>query len=337
MHRGVGPLTPKTVSSILVSAAHRGAQQQLDKTKRVSSASNPSAQTVANAGASVPLVQRLQWMIVPEFLSEELWTRHGYSLSDIRKTLDAFPPRVIWQLVRSYNCPATNASSRIYCETDTLPTYGSKSTAVQKLLTILKDRHPDWSKRPSITWNMSKMDDANGDGRFYEAYDRHLPGLPVHRVPNRAFEVLVANLATAPALSAAPPPSSSLTVGQFQKSVRAIFAWRGILAVALELNAGADMLLLGRVIPWRSYVQAFGLPRALRSCPNVVVAADGYYALMNEQFYFYCPDSPVASSIATSLASSATKDPASSAAPIDSATATGSERPPKRAHTARHS
>jgi hypothetical protein len=231
-------------------------------------------------------------MTVPEFLSEDLWGRHGYSLSDIRKTLDAFPPRVIWQLVRSYNCAATNAASRIYCETDALPTYGSKSTAVQKLLTILKERHPDWSKRQSITWNMSKMDDPNGDGRFYEAYDRHAPGLPVHRVHAPAFELLVANLAQ--------PPSSSSSadvvgVSQFHTTARKIFAWRDILIVPLELNARADMLLLGRAIPWRNYVQFFGLPRSLRSCPNVVIAPDGYYALMNEQFYFYCPDSLVTS------------------------------------------
>jgi len=69
----------------------------------------------AHPGGGVPLVQRVQWMAVPEFLTEELWERHGYSLSDVRKTVDAFPARVIWQLVRSYNYPATNASSRVYC------------------------------------------------------------------------------------------------------------------------------------------------------------------------------------------------------------------------------
>jgi hypothetical protein len=104
------------------------------------------------------------------------------------------------------------------------------------------------------------------------------------------------------------------------------------------------MLLVGRVIPWRSYVHAFGLPRSLRSCPNVVVAADGYYALMNEQFYFYCPDSLVASSLA--------KDAAAAAAPTTAITSTATattttmntggatagiaDRPPKRPHTARH-
>lgn len=319
----VEPLSPKTVAVILAA-------------QRTSNNANG-----AHGAHGLPLVRRTQWMIVPEFLSEDLWERHGYSLSDIRKTLDAFPTRVVWQLARSYNCPATNAAARIYCETDLLPTFGSKPTAVGKLLAILRDRHPEWAGRQSITWNMSKVDDPNGDGLVYEAYDRHVPGLPVHRVRSAAFESLVANIALAPTTLAAgidPVSSSSSSSSstssflgggggatQFHKTARTIFAWRGILAVPIELNAAANMLLMGRVIPWQSYVQFFGLPRALRSCPNVVVAADGYYALMNEQFYFYCPDSLVAASLAVKLDSSSRP----TAAPQPP-----SKPPAKRPHTA---
>lgn len=245
--------------------------------------------------ASVPIVERVQWMVVPEFLTEELWERHGYSLTDVRKTLDAFPHRVVWQLARSYNCPATNAASRVYCETDAQLTYGGRSTAVQKLIMLLKERHPDWEGRFSITWNMNKLDDPNGDGTFYEAADRHAPNLPVHRITPTAFEALAANIVgnqQHPVMD----PGSNLPPNALEsaRTARGIFFWRGIMIVPLELNRSVDMLLVCRVIPWAKYVQGYGMPTSLRCCPNTVVAADGHYALMNECFYFYCPDSRVA-------------------------------------------
>jgi hypothetical protein len=349
VRRSVGPLTTKTIARVLAAVSAAGGARK--------TATPTTAPAATNTG--LPLVQRVQWMVVPELLSEELWKRHEYSLNDVRKTLDAFSPRVIWQMVRSYNYPATNASSRIFCETDTQFTYGSKSTAVQKLLSIIEQRFPDWSKRPSITWNMSKQDDPNGDGRFYEAYDRHTPGLPVHRVQTRPFEVLVAHLSSSSSSEAvaaiADLPSSWSTsttaktdmlttattdrfvvdagsdaATQYHKMVRTVFAWRDILVVPLELNAAADMLLVGRVVPWRNYVQAYGLPRSLRSCPNIVRAPDGYYALMSEQFYFYCPDSLVSHKEASSTVLSSTHTP-STTPPLP----TPIERPSKRAKTAK--
>ena len=148
----------------------------------------------ALAGGSLPAVKRQQWMVVPEFLSEELWERHRYSLTDIRKTLDAFPPRILWQLVISYNRSATNASSKICSDHDLKMTFGGKSTAIQKLLLALKELHPDWGDRPSVTWSMHKLDDPNGDGQFYDVSERHIPGLPVHRIKRTTFMTLLNNL-----------------------------------------------------------------------------------------------------------------------------------------------
>ncbi len=336
--RGVGarrgPLSPKTLAKILAAAAAAG-QNTTNNANGANNAKGAKAQQQRNTttnggsvGGGVPMVQRVQWMAVPEFLTEELWERHGYSLSDVRKTVDAFPARVIWQLVRSYNYPATNASSRVYCETDTQLTYWGKSTAVQKLLTAIKERHPEWEQRPSITWNMSKLDDPNGDGRNYDACDRHLPGLPVHRLNAGAFETMVANLV----------PDQKAEAGK----ERGIFSWRNIMIVPLELSRSADMLLVGRVIPWAKYVQGFGMPKSLRSCPNTILAVDGYYALMSETFYFYCPDSLVASSLpAAAAAAAALTTPATNpSAPSRTIPtkpnahpkrALGAERPSKRA------
>jgi len=293
--------------------------------KTVTTVSNGSGGAGAGAGA-LPLVHRMQWMVVPEFLSEELWDRHQYSFSDIRKTLDAFPARVLWQLVISYNRSATNASSRICSDNDLRMTFGGKSTAIQKLLNVLKELHPDWSKRPAVTWNMFKLDDPNGDGEFYEVSDRHVPGLPVHRINRTTFDHLLGNLVFWPSANimsrsnnnANLTSSQSIdkhladsyyvltganaenhtestnneTSGKLQISVttkiaKSIFAWRNIHVVPLEINKSQDLLLVGRVVPWSVYVAAHGLPESLKSCPNFILAPDGYYALLDESFYFY--------------------------------------------------
>lgn len=287
------------------------------------------AKTLANLGTgSLPVVIRQQWMVLPEFLSEELRDRHRYSLADIRKTLDAFPPRILWQLLISYDKSATNASSRVCSDHDQHMTFGGKPTAINKLLVVLKDLHPDWATRPSVTWNMHKRDDPNGDGQFYDVSDRHVPGLPVHRIQRATFENLFGNLVFWPSanimnrsaagaaltsarsidksladnyfiltnnhnVGAKSPKGGKMQISVTTKIAKSIFVWRGIHVVALEINKTSDLLLMGRVIPWSNYVLAHGLPESLQTCPNFILAPDGYYALLDETFYFYSANDPL--------------------------------------------
>jgi len=274
-------------------------------------------------GSSYPTVLRTQWMVLPEFLSEELWERHQYSLADVRKTLDAFPARVLWQLVISYNRSATNASSRVCADTDLHMTFGGKSTAIQKLIVMIKAVHPDWNNRPSVTWSMHKTDDPNGDHQVYHVSERHVPGLPVHRIARTTFDHLLANLVYWPAVpqqqrstssfsdhqsyyimtsggggggstDAGGERSNKVQISVTTKVAQSIFSWREIHIVALESNKSGDLLLMGRVVPWSVYVASHGLPESLRNCPNFILAPDGYYALLDETFYFYSPsDNPI--------------------------------------------
>lgn len=288
-------------------------------TTKTSKQSNNSSNGTAGGG-SYPAVLRTQWMVLPEYLSEELWERHQYSLADVRKTLDAFPPRVLWQLVISYNRSATNASSRICADSDLHLTFGGKSTAIQKLIAMIKAVHPEWGSRPSVTWSMHKTDDPNGDHQVYDVSERHVPGLPVHRINRTTFDHLLNNMVYWPAATNRPSvtttsnasagesyyimttdsksnnnnnqKNTSTEGGKVQISVttkiaQSIFSWRDIHIVALEINKLGDLLLMGRVVPWSAYVLAHGVPESLRTCPNFVLAPDGYYALLDETFYFY--------------------------------------------------
>jgi hypothetical protein len=255
-------------------------------------------------------------MALPELLSEDVWQRHGYSLADIRRTLDVFPARVIWQLVLSYNRAATNASSRVCSDAEPRLTSGGRSTAVQKLLTALKETHAELETKPSVTWN-GKDDDADGMEQVPKPLERHQPGLPVHRLEHAVFDEIaryvsvsssaVSSADPVPAVESAPfvepkpnPTTTAATAATADddaddrstgfgqpRLAKGIFSWRGILVAPLELSRAGDLLLMSRVVPWQSYVAAHGVPTTLRACPNAVLAPEGFYALLDECFFFF--------------------------------------------------
>jgi hypothetical protein len=257
----------------------------------IATAADPSVRSTSSSSGSSGVVQRHLWTMLPEFLSEELWERHQYSISDVRKTLDAFPARILWQLVLSYNRPVTNASSRICSDSDRHLTFGAKPSAIQKLVTIFRELHPEWGKRPSVTWDMSSTADPNGDGRNYDVADRHVPCLPVHKIQRSVFDVLANNVAQSSGMGIGLGQVSAWAaqVSITTKLARNIYAWRGILFVPLELNQNRDTLLVARVLPWNAYVNAYGPAESFSAIPNSVLSTDGFYALLDEAFYFYCP------------------------------------------------
>jgi hypothetical protein len=310
-------------------------------------------------------INRLHWMCLPELLSEEVWYRHRYSLSDIRRTLDVFPARIIWQLVISYNRPATNASSRVCLDTEHRLSCGSRSTAIQKLLLILKELHSDLQNHESVIWTRqnhsksnssfsSKNDNSNSNSSFNSSMNdsksksnstncanpfKHSPGLPVHRINAQTFTEMEKYLVTSSTVMnraerfeearqaacrmifnqksrkvSKPTPTNATTslitattsstttattttkniplsvvpdAFNSVKTVKAIFSWRNILIVPLEINPEKDLLLMNRVVPWETYLKAYGTPLNLRHFPNIVRAPEGFYALMDEAFFFF--------------------------------------------------
>jgi len=244
-----------------------GARRQSLKSSRKwvhTSVSPPKPDLITNQTA-MPIVSKVQWLQVPEFLSEELWERHGYSLNDIKRTLGSFNERILWQLVLSHNMMATNASTRVSSDSDVKLICDGRAAAITKLLALIAQNHAFIKDRPSCTWNMAKPDDPNGDGLPYKSIQQHSPCLPVHKIQRHTFATLTQN----------------------QKHT--IFSWRSILIVVLEVNESNDMVLVSRVLPWSEYVDAFGIPKTLKQMPNCVSEADGQYALLNETFYFFSP------------------------------------------------
>lgn len=205
---------------------------------------------------TAPIITREQYMILPELLSEDVWERHRYSLLDIRRTLDAFPERIIWKLVISYNKPTTNTCTKIASDLEKHVTYSGRPTAIQKLITVINESNKELADRPLVTWNKDE-----------KIKDRHVPNLPVHRLTPPSFEMLKENL------------------------IQRVFLWRDIWIVALELNKEQNLLLMARIIPWADYIQIYGVPTSYRLQPKFLQFKEtsDYFAVMNEMFYFFCP------------------------------------------------
>jgi hypothetical protein len=206
---------------------------------------------------------------VSEFLNSHVWDRHGYSLSDIRQTLDVLPDRLIWQLLVAYNLVITNASTLVAkadegsdCS-ETL-VCGMKSTALTKIMNEIKRQRPDLAARPSILWNMARSDDPLGDGKTYELTKRHVPSLPLHRIAAADYD----------------------KVKQYGKN-KQVQAWRSIWVAVVEENAEQNLLLMGRVIPWQHYETQFGTPPSMCQQPNKIELGGCTYAFLEESFYFF--------------------------------------------------
>jgi len=199
-----------------------------------------------------------QFTRLPELLNENLWQRHGYSISDIRKTLNAFDERTLWKLILTYSNPATNSSTKIEHDEDFDLKCDGRTSALSKFIKILKDRNKEWDKRPSVT-------NYGNDKKLTSVINVHIPSLPVHTLSENAF----------------------LTLKNSLSNKRSIYAWKDILVTPFEINPTHDIILMYRVLPWDLYYQIKGLPKKLTEMPNYFELNGTWYAFMDEAFFFY--------------------------------------------------
>jgi len=216
------------------------------------------------------LITKRYWVVLPEYLLPEFWERHQYSINDIHCTLDGMPEGLIWQLLIAYHLSPTNAATTVCSDSELQLVCGGKSAAITKLIKYFSDHHQDWKKRIDVTWNMSKKNDPNGDGRAYDIHKRHVPNLPVHRLSSSNYH--------------------ALTTKRNQ-----LHQWRGISVIVVDENEDANMIRVKRVLPEREYKQKFcgSSIKSIRDQPTVIVVDDQPFVLMEESFFFYCNRSSI--------------------------------------------
>lgn len=269
-----------------------------------------------------PRVTRTQWIIVPEFLTEDVWERHQYSRNDIRKTLQYFPTRILWQLLLSYNKSVARAMPRMKINSRCRIVCDNKSTAIDKIMIVLEELYPKLMERVSVTWNMNKNDDPNGDGKQHSKENCHLPNLPVHKLAKSFFMHLENNLCFQNSDFTKSPfvnqnNDATRLNGSFQDNnndnndnvnneggdqqqkkkkrmmIKNIFYWRKIMITPYSINETKDLILMVRILSYESYVQMYGSPTSLRHFPNLLYHKNKnenqIFVVLDECFYFYHP------------------------------------------------
>jgi len=152
------------------------------------------AKTTSTTSASTVQVT---WLTLPEYLREELWMRHRYSLDDVRKTLEAFPSRLLCQLAVAFGRDVPKTSSRPCSNVDVALQYPNcRVSIVPTLMSVIRQRHPEWGDRPSVTWaiapqSLQTLSVAAAVSSSAAAKTAALPRIPYHLISRDALQSLV--------------------------------------------------------------------------------------------------------------------------------------------------
>lgn len=108
---------------------------------------------------------------LPLFLTIPVWIRHGYSLTDIRTTLDFFSALHLWQCALLFGIPISSSAIKISFATADSMIYGSKAIVIKKIERLL--RLTGKFDNPTTVLDTTRED--------------HIPPLPLHRVSKLYF------------------------------------------------------------------------------------------------------------------------------------------------------
>ncbi len=87
-------------------------------------------------------VQRTIQAKLPLFLSLETWARHGYTLCDIRETLEYFPSGILWQWAIFHGITPTSSAIKVTSMDLDSIIHVSKSVVIKKILKLVTERWP---------------------------------------------------------------------------------------------------------------------------------------------------------------------------------------------------
>jgi hypothetical protein len=232
------------------------------------------AQDVKSPAPAWGHVERTVSVYLPEALAVAYWTRHEFSSSDVQRTVEGFSPQLLWRATMYYHgpeiprTPITKIVARACSDLDFGIAFetASKTNAISQLMKCLAYQIQDWktwTARTSVTWNMTKDGEPNGDGRKYSPLEALVPVVPVHRISSeRLFDMVRCELghlrsASDNAAAAAsrkrlvhPVPESALQTARFAPCV---YSWRGIWFVVMETWPSVESVRVVRVVPWDEF------------------------------------------------------------------------------------
>ena len=197
---------------------------------------------------------------LPLFLTIPVWIRHGYSLIDIRTTLDYFSALHLWQCALLFGIPISSSAIKISFATPDAMIYGSKAIVIKKIERILRQT--------------SLFDQSNTI--LDTSRDDHIPPLPLHKVDTNFYNVLLGIL-----------PKNQLDIMckiHFEKYI----SWKDISVVPLWIEKRAIYCV--RIIPTDIYKSSGRTLRhdQLSTRPLDICIGNVSYAGLEEAMFFMC-------------------------------------------------
>lgn len=117
---------------------------------------------------------------LPLFLTMPLWIRHGYTLKDIRTTLQAFPAEYLWQVASLYGVCVSNSAIKLSFAAPESMIFGSKSIVVAKIMSAISKLLPHKQEKQRSVLDRKRSD--------------WVPLLPTHAVGQERFRQLVSDI-----------------------------------------------------------------------------------------------------------------------------------------------
>ena len=154
---------------------------------------------------------------LPVILTPLFWTRHGYSLTDIKTTLKCMYPKIVVQVARLLGVPLSHRRILISFATPTSIIFHGKDIIVKHIIKSLSNQFQD---------GVSVLDTVRTD---------HVPPLPLHIVPKPDYDRI---------LSIVPKsPPSPFIVNEYKYS----YNFKGADMVPYEIEQNAIYMI--RIIP----------------------------------------------------------------------------------------
>jgi hypothetical protein len=272
----------------------------------------------SSSSSSQPtMVWKCHEIVLPEFMSLDLWDRHKYTICDIRHTLQGFSNRQIWLLIMAYNYPILHAKIQesanhafiiehfISKFVEQFPRFKNRMESVTRDFTFKKAASGALNNTNNNNNNSEKDKDVKT-----QTQSQSLPQVPLPQVPSRHVKIQQHKKEKEKKKNSELDknkkyclPLHSVDSATFQtmkqsvispsfvhssKSSPPLFNHQGIWIVVLEVFE--DVISVGRVIPRVKYEAIYGKPINLRSMPySFTHPQTGQPWVLCKEFFFLQP------------------------------------------------
>ena len=203
--------------------------------------------------------ERIVRLNLPLFLTVQVWQRHGYTLNDIKTTLEYFPAIHLWQCALLHGISASNSAIKLAFSTPESMVYGSKAIVIRKIEKMISQNYQFSNIYPSV------LDVLRED---------HIPPIPIHPLNELEWYKLTSLLPTT--------PLTNLLETIYYKNY---FQWKDIFMVPLWVEKEAIYTI--RIVTEKTFNTSGRTQNTISTRPLDIRIGNDVYCGVEEACFFY--------------------------------------------------